>query len=125
MSNKRSVDPFCDKATLAVDLRPLGVADLAVVQHLLGEIAPQWSAELQGYCDDEAVLALVPEDGDDEIGPSFVISRETLGLRVDQVHWDVVTEIGTFPSLNEVMRTIRLRLLVCAGGPAPVSYSLH
>ena len=40
-----------------------------------------------GICANEATLVVTPEDGDDETGPSFVISRETYGLRLDQVHW--------------------------------------
>ena len=45
-----------------------------------GEIAPDWAVELEGICDEEATLVVLPEGGDDAIGPSFVISRETYGL---------------------------------------------
>ena len=54
----------------------------------MAEIAPDWSVELQGICAEEATLVLMPDGGDDANGPSFVISQETFGFRMDQVHWD-------------------------------------
>ena len=75
-------------------VRPICGGDLALIRSALAEFAPDWSVELQGFCADEAIIVVVPEDGDDVTGPSFMISRETYGFRVDQVHWDVVTEVG-------------------------------
>ena len=125
MSSKRPVVQFSFSTPVSAHLRPLGSADLALVQHVLAEIAPAWSAELQGICADEATLVLVPDGGDDELGPSFMISREAFGLRVDQVHWDTVTEIGLFTSLNDVLEAIRLSLAMCESGPEVASHTLH
>jgi hypothetical protein len=125
MSTKRPIDQFSFSAPVPAHLRPLGMTDLTFVQHILAEIAPEWSAELQGICADEATLILVPDGGDDDLGPSFMISRDAFGLRVDQVHWDTVTEIGLFTSLNDVLEAIRLSLAMCAGEPEVVSYTVH
>jgi len=68
---------------------------------------------------------VVPEDGDDASGPSFLVSRETYGLRIDQVHWDVVTEVGVFASMYDVVDVLRSRLSFCNGLGTPVSVTLH
>jgi hypothetical protein len=67
----------------------------------------------------------VPDDGDDRSGPSFVISREAYGLRVDQVHWDEVTEIGVFASLTDILQVLRLRLAFFIHSTVPASTTIH
>ena len=101
--------------TFAAPVRPIGASDLDFVQRAMDEIAPQWSVELQGICVDEATLVLLPEDGDDAMGPSFLISRETCGFRLDQMQWDVLTELRVFdnspdadPEAGGVPQPIRL-----------------
>lgn len=106
-------------------VRPICGGDLALIRSALAEFAPDWSVELQGFCADEAIIVVVPEDGDDVTGPSFMISRETYGFRVDQVHWDVVTEVGVLASMNAVIDAVRLQLPRCAGLEAPVAVTLH
>ncbi len=106
-------------------VRPLGDADLASMQFVLAEIAPEWSVELQGICAEEATLILLPDDGDDENGPSFVISRETYGFRLDQVHWDTMTEVGVFDSLTDVVSALRPRVAFCTAMAAPAGVTLH
>jgi hypothetical protein len=109
----------------SVRVRPIGGADLEMVQAAMAEAAPEWSVELQDICIGEATLVLLPEDGEDAMGPSFMVSRETYGFRVDQVHWDVVTEVGVFVSMSDVVDVLRLRLAFCGGLKAPASVTLH
>jgi hypothetical protein len=125
MSSKRSLTRFSVPAPAVVHLHPLGIADLALVQRALDEIAPEWSAELHGICADEATLVLLPDGGDDAMGPSFMISRDAAGYLVDQVHWDIVTEVGIFTSLNDVIAAVRLRLVHGMDEPTGTSYTLH
>ena len=105
--------------------RPLGDADLALVRNEMADIAPEWSVELHGICADEATLVLLPEGGDDAMGPSFMISRETYGFRLDQVHWDVVTEFGVFASLNDVVAALAARLAFLPDTATPASVTVH
>jgi hypothetical protein len=109
----------------SVQARPICATDLAMVQTALAEAAPEWSVELQGICADEATLVLLPEDGDDANGPSFMISRETYGFRVDQVHWDVVTEVGVFASMADIVDVLSRRLVLSIGRDRPSSVTLH
>ncbi|MDR3531930.1 MAG: hypothetical protein P4L90_15450 [Rhodopila sp.] len=125
MSIKRPGDQISQNGAFAVRARPLGYTELAMMQQAIAEVAPDWSVELQGICADEATLVLLPEDGDDATGPSFVISRETYGFRLDQVHWDTLTEVGVFASLNDVLGALRIRLAFCSGRAAPPSVTLH
>ena len=48
----------------------------------------------------------------DATGPSFVISRESYGYRLDQVHWDTIRDIGLFSSLADAMSAVRQRLSI-------------
>ena len=130
MSIKRSnyradQDPANQDLAFAVQVRPIGQSDLGVVQRAMAAIAPSWSVELQGICVDEATLVLLPEDGDDANGPSFMISRETYGFRLDQVHWDVVTEVGLFPALDGVIGALALRLAFFPEQTVPGSMTVH
>jgi hypothetical protein len=125
MSHKQSGFQSSQDLAFAVQIRPIGGTDLALVQGAMSEIAPDWSVELQGICEDEATLVLVPEDGDDVMGPSFMISRETYGFRLDQVHWDVLTESGVYASLNDVLAVLAARLAFYPDLALPASVTLH
>jgi hypothetical protein len=103
----------------------IGAADLAMVQAAMAECAPEWSVELQGTCADEATLVVLPEDGEDAVGPSFLVSRETYGLRLDQLHWDVVTEVGVYASMTDVVDVLRLRLAFRGSSIGPACVTLH
>ena len=125
MSTKRLSHLYTPDSTVSLPIRPLGAADLALVQNAMDEIAPEWSVELHGICVDEATLVLLPEGGDDAMGPSFLISRETYGFRLDQVHWDVLTEYGVFASLDDVVTALGVRLAYFPGVTIPASVTLH
>jgi hypothetical protein len=125
MSIKRPGYHMSAHSSFAVPLRPLGSSDLALVRNAMAEIAPEWSVELHGICDDEATLVLLPEGGDDVMGPSFMISREAYGFRLDQVHWDEVTEFGVFASLNDVVAGLGVRLAFSPEITTPASVTVH
>ena len=125
MSIKRLSQLSSQDSTFSVPIRPLGNADLALVQGAMAEFAPEWSVELHGICADEATLVLLPEGGDDAMGPSFLVSRETYGFRLDQVHWDVLTEFGVFASLDDVVTALGARLAFFPGMAIPASVTLH
>ena len=106
-------------------VQPLGLSELALVQAAMADAAPEWTVELHGICAEDATMVLLPEDGEDAAGPSFMISRETYGFRIDQVHWDEVTEIGVYATMHDIVDVLRLRLAFCAGLEAPVSVTVH
>ncbi len=106
-------------------IRPIGEADLVFMQVAIAEIAPDWSVEMEAIAADEATLVLLPEDGDDAMGPSFVISRETYGFRLDQIHWDVMTECGVFASLSDIVAVIAARLAFYPDIAMPASVTVH
>jgi hypothetical protein len=125
MSIKRPNSQPIQDLAFAVRVPPISGTDLALVQAAMADAAPDWAVELHGICADEATLVLLPEDGEDAMGPSFMISRETYGFRIDQVHWDVVTEVGVFASMADVVDILRLRLAFCDNLEAPASVTLH
>jgi hypothetical protein len=125
MSIKRSgVQTPLDFA-FTMRVQPLGLSELALVQAAMADAAPEWTVELHGICAEDVTMVLLPEDGEDAAGPSFMISRETYGFRIDQVHWDEVTEIGVYATMHDIVDVLRLRLAFCAGLEAPVSVTVH
>jgi hypothetical protein len=125
MSTKRSSFQTIQHLAFTAPVRPICASDLDFVQRAMAEIAPDWSVELHGICADAATLVLLPEGGDDAMGPSFLISRETYGFRLDQVHWDRLTEFGVFASLNDVVTTLGVRLAFFPDVTIPASVTVH
>ena len=125
MSAKRSGDFRRQPIVIASTVGPLGDAELSLAVVALADIAPQWSVELQGICSEQTTLVLLPEDGDDENGPSFVVSREAYGFRLDQIHWDAFSEVGVFTSFNDVLVALRVRLGFCSSLSVPASVTIH
>jgi hypothetical protein len=109
----------------AVPVPPISGAEVALVRRAIGEAAPDWSVELQGICADEAMLVVLPEDGDEATGPSFMISRETYGLRLAQMHWDTLTEVGVFASMKNVLAALTARLAFYPDLAVPASVTVH
>jgi hypothetical protein len=111
--------------TVAVQPAPLNNRDLRIVQAILADVAPEWSVELHGICAEDASLIVLPEDGEDAMGPSFAITRESCGLRLDQIHWDELTEIGIFASLSELTDAMAGILGEFTDLRVPASVTIH
>ena len=125
MSIKRPGFQTIQDMAFTVGVRPISLADLAFMEQAMMEIAPDLSVELHGVCADEAFMIVLPDDGDDAKGPSFMISRETFGFRLDQVHWDALNEVGVFASLNDVVNVLGVRLAVFPDWASPDSVTVH
>ncbi len=111
--------------TPAASTRPLTEADRRAVQTLLANTDGDWTVELTGLRAEEATLVVMPEDGDDVNGPSFIVSRDAAGLRVDQLHWDALTEVGLYATLNDALGALRARLAFCSFTHVPASVTIH
>ncbi len=81
---KRAISGSLDMRPLALTPAAFSGRDLQIVEAMLADIAPQWSVELHGISAEDLSLIILPEDGDDALGPSLMISREDYGLRLDQ-----------------------------------------
>ncbi len=107
MRDKRATHGVSREPVVPVQTQPFGLAELRFVRDAIGAFAPDWTAELVGICVDEATLVVVPENGDDGTGASFVISRDTFGYRLDRIHWDQMNELGSYSTLSDVTAAIR------------------
>ncbi len=116
MAYKRSSDPASQKSAPVpkAPTQPLGSTELSLFRSVLGVIAPDWTVELHGFCADEASLIMVPESGEDLSGPSFAVTRESYGFKLDRVRWDVMTEVGLYSTLPDVLAAIRRELAFCS-----------
>ncbi len=122
---KRSPARGYDFGPLAFAPSAISNRDLMIVEAMLADIAPQWSVELHGVCVEDTSLIVLPEDGEDSLGPSFTICREDYGLRLDQIHWDELTELGVFPTLSEVVDVIAHALREFSSFRLPRSVTIH
>jgi hypothetical protein len=124
MSYKRSDAQTSQKSAFPQKAPPLVMADLAPFQDALDTIAPNWTVELEGICVDDACLVVVPDSGEDRSGPSFVVSREACGYRLDMVRWDEMNEVGVYLSLRTVVEAIRC-CLAFRGSAGSISVTIH
>jgi hypothetical protein len=122
---KRSLAGAHDLGPVAMTPSSISNRDLMIVEAMLADIAPQWSVELHGVCVEDVSLIVLPEDGEDSLGPSFTVSREDYGLRLDQIHWDELTELGIFPTLSEVVDVIAHVLRDFSSFRIPPSVTIH
>jgi hypothetical protein len=84
--------------------------DLEVVQDLLAEIAPSWSAELNHASLDESTIVVTPAGANDILGPAFVLHRSRGRVHLDQFRWDEYRKLGEFRTFNEAVALLRSRL---------------
>ncbi|HET6606031.1 MAG TPA: hypothetical protein VFG62_05150 [Rhodopila sp.] len=122
---KRAIPGSSNMNPLALTPAAFTSRDLQIVEAMLADIAPQWSVELHGISAEDTSLIILPEDGEDALGPSLMISREDYGLRLDQIHWDELTEIGTFSVLAEVVGAIARILQNYSDFKLPASVTIH
>ncbi len=125
MANKRQIAQASFQTTFTLPSAPLGYAELQMVKAALTNVAPEYTVELLSTYNEQTTLILLPVSGDDVAGPSFVISQDAFGLRVSQVHWDVVADVGVFPALQDVVLALGRRLAFCSTGIAPATMTLH
>jgi hypothetical protein len=85
--------------------------DLDVVQAMVAETAPRWSAELNQASPDESTIVITPEGANDLIGPAFVLHRTNGSVHLDQFRWDEYRKLGAFRSLEEALAGLRARLV--------------
>ncbi|HEX2942535.1 MAG TPA: hypothetical protein VHO91_15900 [Rhodopila sp.] len=125
MSAKRPTSALGRPLILAVNPPPLGTAELRMMTDALVDVAPGWTVDLLGICVEEATLVVLPEGGDDRLGPSFILSRESFSYRVDQVHWDMLAEIGQFTVFSDAVAAIRQCVRVAVPLAIPPSVMRH
>src|ERR1700722_15274790 len=85
--------------------------DLEVVQNLLAEIAPGWSAELNHASQDESTIVVTPAGANDILGPAFILHRSQGRVQLDQFRWDEYRKLGGFRTLSEALALLRSRLV--------------
>jgi hypothetical protein len=91
-------------------------------QHLSGVIAglaPNWSVELHYDEDAKAALVIMPEDPDDPIAPTLIVSATGSGFQLDELRGDACRGVGENLSWAEILRTVQIKLIW--EGPFPLT----
>jgi hypothetical protein len=95
--------------------------DLDVVQEMLAEIAPTWTADLNHASIDESTIVVTPVGANDMIGPAFVLHRRLGRFQLDQFRWDEYRKLGGFRTFDEALALLRTRLMPVVTPNAPVA----
>jgi hypothetical protein len=127
MAYKRSGDSANQKTAPSPKAppQPLGSLELSLFRSVIGVIAPDWTVELHGFCAGEASLIVCPDNGEDLTGPSFAVTRDSYGFKLDRVHWDAMTEVGLYATLPDVLAAIRRELAFCSGVANSATVTIH
>jgi hypothetical protein len=95
--------------------------DLDVVQDLLAEVAPGWSADLNHASVDDSTIVITPSGANDMIGPAFVLHRNRGRVQLDQFRWDEYRKLGAFRTFDEALALLRARLLPVTTANPPLT----
>jgi hypothetical protein len=91
---------------------------MAYAYGAIADLAPDWSIELHETPSGEASLMLMPEDADDEVGPTFVLRSDDGAFFLARYRWDRYSEVGEFYSLPDAMLAVRRELAALATPPS-------
>ena len=89
----------------------LGQGECGLLQSVVRDLAPDWSAEAMTDPVGETSLMIIPPEVCDEIGPLLVVHRVGALFRLDQFHWDVYSEIGEYRTFDELKNAVLQTLL--------------
>ena len=103
----------------------LGADHLGHLACTVAATAPNWTVELYDEALGTATIIIMPEDADDEIGPTSFVHREGGAFCLDQLHWDSYSALGRFEDLGDVARAVRARLLSQSLMVMPTSMTIH
>jgi hypothetical protein len=99
-------------------LEPLGAGRR---QHLAGVVAgfvPDWSVELHYDEYGKAAIVIMPEDMDDTIGPTLIVSTTGPDFDLDELRCDVYHNLGQHLSWSDILRAVRVKLAWEGSTPA-------
>lgn len=104
---------------------PLDASHQFFLADAIAAAAPDWSVELYSDSPGTATIIILPDDADDEVGPTYFVHRDGDVLCLDQLHWDSYSSVGRFTDLDSVARVLRSKLLCAASMAMPASRTLH
>jgi hypothetical protein len=83
-------------------------------QQLSGVIAgpaPDWSVELHYDENAKAALVIMPDDPDDPIAPTLIVSATGSGFQLDELRGDACRGVGENLSWADILRTVQIKLI--------------
>jgi len=91
-------------------LSSLGPREHADVSDAVMDVTADWSVELCGVSLDDRSLVVMPEDGDDMTGPTFIIRRAGAMVVMEEMRWDECRTVAACTDLHELIHDLRGRL---------------
>jgi hypothetical protein len=82
-------------------------------QHLAGVIAgfvEDWTVELHYDEHGKAAIVIMPEDSDDRIALTLIVSASGSAFLLDELRYDAYCSLGEDLSWAEVLRAVQIRL---------------
>ncbi|MGA2843163.1 MAG: hypothetical protein ABSG18_24030 [Steroidobacteraceae bacterium] len=91
-------------------------------QHLAGVVAgvaPDWSVELHYDEHGKAAIVIMPEDPDDTIAPTLIVSTTGSAFLLDELRYDAYRRLCESLSWADILRTVQIKLIW--EGPFPTT----
>lgn len=105
-------------------VEPLGINQQFHIADVIADAAPDWSVELYADMPGSGTIIVMPDEADDELGPTYFVHREGGHLCLDQLHWDRYSSVGRYRDIDAVARALRDQLLALRGLPT-TQQTLH
>lgn len=106
-------------------LSNIGTREHADVADAVMEIAPDWSVELCGVTLDDRCVVVMPEDGDDMTGPTYIIRRSGSLVVLEEMRWDECHVIAACGDLHDAIRHLSAGLRMAESQVAVASRLRH
>jgi hypothetical protein len=106
-------------------LEPLGPDHRSYLAAAVADIVPDWTVDLHAEGRADATITIMPEDGDDDLGPTLFVHCDGDTFHLDQLHGDAFSNLGAFGALSDVAHVLRGRLGCLRLLLMPVSRTLH
>jgi hypothetical protein len=88
---------------------------------VIATLIPDWSVELHRDEFGEATIVIMPDDPNDAIYPTLIVSRYDSIFYLDELRQDSFRKLSDHLTWTELLRAVRIRL----AWEMPVSATLH
>jgi hypothetical protein len=88
----------------------LGVEHYKQLTAVVAEFLPDWSVEIHHDVLRQPTIIILPENLDDDGGPTLVVYGDETGFHLEELGWDTYCKLGDYHAWADLVRSVRIRL---------------
>ena len=89
---------------------PLGVEHYGQLTAVVAGFLPDWSVEIHYDALSQPTIIILPENLDDDTGPTLVVYGDETGFHLEELRWDTYCKLGDYQAWADLVRSVRIRL---------------